>query len=134
MEFLRCYRETGTIARAPGTDQASKLTPKILRVIEKQIEKKDKTTGLELQKLLLKEVEGFDTSLSSIHRWRNDFEWTAKGTKYCQMIRDVTKESRLIKWVEKNQDMTFQNIIYTHETTVHLETDRRTGCYKQATP
>ena len=61
------FRETGTIARAPGTGQASKLTPEIRRVIEEQMEKNDEITGLELQKLLLK-----DASLSTILRWRNN--------------------------------------------------------------
>ena len=32
-------------------------------VIEKQMEKNDELTGLELQKLLQKEVDGFDASL-----------------------------------------------------------------------
>ena len=89
MKFLQRYRETGTIARAPRTGQASKLTLEIRRVFEEKMEKNDETTGLELQKLLLKEVVGFDASLSSILRWRNDL---AKGTKNCQMIRDVNKE------------------------------------------
>ena len=95
VKFLRCYREIGTIAQAPGTGQASKLTPEIHRVIEEQMKKNDEVTGLELQKLLLKEIKSFDASLSSILRWTKDLGWTANGTKYCQMIRDVNKEKRL---------------------------------------
>ena len=130
MKFLRRYRETGTIARVPGTGRVSKVTSEIRMVIEKQMEKNDESTGLELQKLLQKEVDGFDASLSSVLRWRNDLGWTAKGTKYCQMIREVNKEKRL-KWAMENQDMTFQDVIYTDETTVQIETHRRTCCYKR---
>ena len=130
LKFLRRYRETGTIARAPGTGQASKLTDQLREIIEDQMKKNDETTGLELQKLLKKEVEGFDASVSSILRWRNDLGWTAKGTKYCQMIREVNKEKRL-KWATENQDTSFDNVIFTDETTVQMETHRRTCCYKR---
>ena len=68
LKFLRRYRETGTIARTPGTGQASKLTDQLREIIEDQMKKNDETTGLELQKLLKKEVEGFDASVSSILR------------------------------------------------------------------
>ena len=129
VKFLWCYRETGTIAQAPRTDQASKLTPKICKVIKQKMEKNDEITGLELQKLLLKEIERFDASLSYILRWRNDLGWTAKETQYYQMIRDVNKKR--LKWAEENQDMTFQDIIYTDETTVQIENNRRTCCYNR---
>ena len=99
LKFLRRYRQTGTITRAPGSGQASKLTDKIRETIDDQMKKNDETTGLELQKLLKKEIEGFDASVSSILRRRNDLGWTAKGTKYCQMIREVNKEKRL-KWAK----------------------------------
>ena len=130
LKFLHHYRETGTIAHAPGTDQASKLTDQLREIIEDQMKKNDETTGLELQKLLKKEVKGFDASVSSILRWRNDLGWTAKGTKYCQMIREVNKEKRL-KWATENQDTSFENVIFTDETTVQMETHRRTCCYKR---
>ena len=129
VKFLWHYRETGTIVQAPRTGQASKLTPEICKVIKQKIEKYDEITGLELQKLLLTEVESFDASLTSILRWRNDLGWTAKGTQYCQMIRDVNKKR--LKWAEDNQDMTFQDFIYTDETTVQIETNRRTCCYRR---
>ena len=114
LKFLRRYRQTGTITRAPGSGQASKLTDKIWETIDDQMKKKDETTGLELQKLLKKEIEGFNASVSSILRWRNDLGWTAKGTKYCQMIREVNKEKRL-KWAKDrtDQDTTFDNVIFT---------------------
>ncbi len=94
------------------------------------MKKNDETTGLELQKLLKKEVQGFDASLSSVLRWRSDLGWTAKGTKYYQMIREVNKEKRL-KWAKENQDMTFEDVIFTDETNVQIETHRRTCCYKR---
>ena len=51
--------------------------------------------------------------------------WTAKGTKYCQMIREVNKKR--LKWATENH--TFESVIF--ETTVQMETHRRTCCYKR---
>ena len=46
---------------------------------------------------------------------------------YWQMIREVNKEKRL-KWAKVNQDTTFENVTFTDETTVQMETHRRTCC------
>ena len=81
MNFLWCYRETGTIAQVPGTGRASKVTLEIRSRVMEEMEKNDESTGMELQKLLQKEVEGFGTSLPSVLRWKNDLGWTAKGTQ-----------------------------------------------------
>ena len=93
------------------------------------MKKNDETMGMELQMLLKKAIEGFDASVSSDLRWRNDLGWTAKGTKYCQMIREVNKEKTL-KWAKDNEDTSFNNVIFTDETTVQMETQRCTSCYK----
>lgn len=92
------------------------------------MEKNDETTALELKQLLTK--EGYDASESSIRQWRKDLGWTPKGSSYCQMIRDVYKEKRL-KFARENKDMTYLDTIYTDETTVQIETHRRTCCYKR---
>ena len=46
----------------------------------------DETTGLELQKLLEKEVEGCDASMSSIPQWGNDLGWTAKEQNTARLL------------------------------------------------
>ena len=48
-KFLRCYKETGTIARAPGSGHVSEMTAEAKRVVEEQMEQDDETTGKELQ-------------------------------------------------------------------------------------
>ena len=48
LKFLSRYRETGTIAHAPGTGQASKLIDQIRKIIKDQMKKNDETTGMEL--------------------------------------------------------------------------------------
>ena len=128
LKFLRHYTETCLISRKPGTGQASKVTPTIREIIEKQMGKDNETTGKELTGIL--EAEGIKASMSSVLCWRKDLGWSSKGTSYCQMIRDVNKEKRL-KWAQKNKAMTFENVVYTDETTVQIETHRQTCSYKR---
>ena len=66
LKFLCHYQQTGTITCAPASGQASKLTDQIREIIDDQMKKNDETTGLEPQKLLKKEIEGFNASVSSI--------------------------------------------------------------------
>ena len=50
--------------------------------------------------------------------------------RYCQMIQDVNKETRL-NFAKDNKDMTLQDTIYTDETTVQIEAHRRTCSSKR---
>ena len=67
-KFIRRYKESGTIAREPGSGQTSKVNAEIRKLIEDQMQKNDETTIQELKQLLKK--EGFDVAQSSIHQWR----------------------------------------------------------------
>ena len=55
--------------------------------------------------------------------WRKDLGWISKGTRYCQMIRNVNTEKRL-KCAEENKEMAFYDVTYTDETMVQIETSR----------
>ena len=56
-KVLRHFKETGTITRAHGSGQRSKMTAEAQRLIEEQMEADDETTGKELQKLLSKNLQ-----------------------------------------------------------------------------
>ena len=114
-KFLQHYKETRTIACTPGSGQRSKVKAYTQRLIEEQMEADDETTGKELQKLLVK--NGIKVSSTMALRWRSQLSWTSKSTRYCQMIRDVSKAKRL-EWPQLNKDMPFDDIIHTNETTV----------------
>ena len=127
-QFIRRCEETGMISCTPGSGKASKFTADAKKIIEEQMEKDDEMTGVELQKLLAK--NDIQVASSTALRWRTELGWTSKGTSYCQMIREANEEKRL-EWAEKNKDMSFEDVIYTDETTVQLETHRRTCCYRR---
>ena len=46
------------------------------------------------------------------------------------MIRDANKEKRLA-WACEHKGLNFEDVVYTDETTVQIETHRRTCCYKK---
>ena len=112
-KFFRRYKESGTIARTPGSGRTPKVNPEICKLIEEQMQRNDETTVLELKQLLKK--ERFDASGTLIHQQRKNMGWTSKGTRYCQMIQDVNKEKRL-NFAKENKDMTLQDTIYKDET------------------
>ena len=69
------------------------------KIIEEQMVKNDKMTGVELQKLLAK--SDIQTASLTALRWQTQLGWTSKGTSYCQMIREANEEKRLER-AEKN--------------------------------
>ena len=127
-KFLKRFEKSRTIACNPGSGKASKMTNSTKQIIEEQMWRDDKTTGSELQKLLSK--EGINVSACTIIRWRQQLGWIAQGTKYCQMIRDTNKEKRL-DWVIENKDLFLEDIIFSDESTIQIETHRWTCCYKR---
>ena len=55
--------------------------------------------------------------------------WTFRGSAYCQLIRAQNKEKRL-EWAESYLHDGFEDVVWTDETTVQLETHRRFCCRK----
>ena len=64
-------------------------------------------------------------------------EWTFRGSKYCEQIRHQNKQKRFI-WVADNyQEMLengFENVSWSDETTVQLESHRRHSYRKIGEP
>ena len=80
----------------------------------------DETTALQLQNVLRQ--GGNEISLRSILRGRKSLGWTFHGAAYCQIIRDVNKVKRM-EWAN--------DVIWSDETTVQLETHKRYCCRKK---
>ena len=68
-------------------------------------------------------------SLATILCNRRLLGWIYHGSAYCQLIRSVNKEKR-VEWVRNHLDDTFDDVIWTDETSVQLETHRR-FCYRK---
>ena len=129
--FLKRYRSTGTIARRPGSGRPTKVTEEVKRVVEEQMRVDDETTAYQLHQLLTS--KGYGLSLRTILRCRTALGWTFRGSSYCQLIRDVNKTKRL-EWAREfvsEAESGFEDVIWTDEATVQLETHRRFCCRKR---
>ena len=56
--------------------------------------------------------------------------WTKRGTAYCQLIRGPNRIKRL-EWARQNLGGTFEDVIWSDETSVQMESHRRFHCYKK---
>lgn len=121
-KFLLRFSERGTIARKPGSGFPPKLLPQIKQLIDAKMRADDETTATQLQELLAS--HGVYVSLSTILRSRKQFGWIYRGSAYCQLIRETNKQKRLEFALENLHDL-FDNVIFTDETTVQLESHRR---------
>ena len=126
-QFLKRYRSSGTIARKPGSGLPPKLSPRIEKLIEDIMRNDDETTATQLQGFLAN--CSVYVSLATIVRNRCNLGWIYRGSAYCQLIRNENKVKRL-QWAQANLHDTFEDVIWSDETTVQLENHRR-FCYRK---
>lgn len=126
-QFIKHYRQCGTIARKPGSGLPPKLSPAIQQLIEQTMQQDDETSVTQLQAKLAS--LGIYVSLATIVHNRVQLGWTYCGSAYCQLIRQQNKEKRL-EWAQMYLHDNFDNVIFSDETTVQLETHRR-HCYRK---
>ena len=127
-KFLVKFNETGCLVRRPGSGRPSKMRLEIKNLVEQQMRLDDETTAYQLHKLLVS--SGSELSLQTILRCRASLGWTFRGSSYCQLIREPNKLKRL-EWAKEHQQDEFDNVIYSDEFTVQLETHRGFCCHKR---
>lgn len=133
-KFLKKYEETGSIGRRPGSGRPTKVTAEVKAIVDQKMKQDDETTATQLHALLTS--RGYNISLRTILRCRSTLGWTFRGSAYCQLIRDANKIKRLA-WAEQfvtYKDKDFEDVIFTDECTVQLETHRRFCCRKRGQP
>ena len=87
----------------------------------------DETTATQLQSILA--TYGIYVSLATILRNRSSLGWIYRGSAYCQLIRQPNKIKRL-QWAQTYLHDSFDDVIWSDETTVQLENHRR-FCYRK---
>ena len=126
---MKHYKETSSIGRQPGSARPSKITAEIKDIINEQMRRDDETTVYQLHRMLSE--RGYAISLRTILRCRTTLGWTFRGSAYCQLIRDANKEKRLA-FAHKYRDDAFENVIWTDECTVQMESHCRFCCRKRS--
>lgn len=125
--FLKRFQLTKSIARKPGSGMPPKLSPAVQQLIEDAMQADDECTATQLQVLLAS--KNIYVSLATIVRNRSELGWTYRGSAYCQLIRQANKDKRL-DWARTHLHDSFEDVIWTDETTVQLETHKR-FCYRK---
>ena len=96
-----------------------KISLRVLHIVEAQMQLDDKTTAVQLEKILAD--QGHKLSLKSILRSRSKLGWTFHGSAYCQLIREQNKAKRL-EWAIENKDAAlngeFTDVVWTDECSV----------------
>ena len=129
--FLVRVRQTGTIARCPGSGRPTKQSEQVKQIIEAAMREDDETTVKEARGKLT--AAGYALSMSTTLRCRKELGWTVRGSAYCQMIRDSNKTKRL-EWALKHlheAETGFLDVIFTDETSIQMESHRRFCCRKK---
>lgn len=130
-KFLSKYEETGSIARTPGSGRPTKITAEVKALVEAKMQDDDETTAIQLHALL--SSRGYQISKKTILRCRSALGWTFRGSAYCQLIRESNKIKRL-EWARQHLHDDFDDVVWTDECSVQLETHKRFCCRKQGEP
>ena len=74
-----------------------------------------------------------DASLTTIKRAQRYLGWTAKRSRYCQLIREVNREKR-VEWCLDRViagDLDLDDVIWTDECFVQVKSHPKTMYHKQ---
>lgn len=125
--FLKCYHNTGTINRKQGSGRRGKITAEIRALVEERMRTDDETSAVQLHAMIAE--KGYTLSITTVLRCRRSMGWTFRGSAYCQLIRSVNKAKRL-EWARAHRGYSFEDVIFTDECSVQLESHRRFCCRK----
>ena len=130
-KFLQKHRETNNIERRLGSGRPTKMTVPVKALVEQQMRGDDETTAVQLHTLLLR--HGHTMILKTVLRCRTALGWTFRGSAYCQLIRQQNKVKRL-QWAQEHLSDGFDNVLWTDESSVQMETHQRFCCRKRVQP
>ena len=130
-KFIDRYIETGSLSRKPGSGRPPSITQQMQAIVEAKMREDDETTAFQLRSLLLS--HGFIISKRTVLCCRTQLGWTFRGSAYCQLIRRANKVKRL-EWAHQHLHDSFDNVVWTDECSVQLESHKRFCCRKQGEP
>ena len=117
----RYINEHGTIKPLPKSGRPTDVT------LHAAMMQDDETTAKKLVTSL--RGSGVSISMSTALKGRRLLGWTSRGTAYCQLVRAQNREKRLL-WAQEYLGTNFDDVIWTDETSIQMETHRRFCCRK----
>ena len=126
-KFIQRYRQTGIIARKLGSGRPFKITSEIKALVDEQMCTDDERTAVQLHALL--KTKGYNILLRTLsHLPRVDFLG-----KHLLSVDQGCQQAERLEWARAYQSEAengFNNVIWSDECTVQLETHRRFSCRK----
>ena len=112
------YAKSGKVSNIKRSSRPSILGNEHYKFIDNAMEEDDELTAYKLKK----HYPDLNLSISTVRRARKDLGWVSTKPRYCQLIRDINKEKRLI-WCEqlKSNNDKFLDVIWTDECTVEIQ-------------
>ena len=124
-QFIKHFLERGSINRKVESERPSKITARVLELVELAMRADDETTATQLHVLLTSCYVSI--SLTTIVRSRQVLG-IFRESKYCQLIQ-VENRWKRFQWAIENLHKVFtdgfDDVIWTDKTTVQLESHRR---------
>ena len=135
--LIKKYKQTGSVVDIKGKERPKLLSEEHIRFIDEAMANDDELTSTQLYKKLLESYPESRASCSTVVRARRDLGWVCKRTRYCAMISANNKDKRL-EWcklqVKDETDLAFENVIWSDESSVQLESHRRMSFHKEGEP
>lgn len=113
--------------RRPGSSRPTKIVGQIKALVEQQMQLDNETTAMQLHAQV--KVHRYNIFLRTILHCRMSLGWTFCGCAYYQLQQDANKVKHL-EWARKHRDDTFEDVIWTDESSIQLKTHRRFCCRK----
>ena len=134
--LMKKYRITGSVADHRTVKPPRKLSDEHYRFLDECMANDDELTATKLQAILKEKYPSLNVSVSAVKRARVELGWTAKKMRYGVLVSEVNQKKR-VEWCRERQetgDMEFDDVLFTDECTVQLDSHRRVTFYKKGQP
>lgn len=130
---LKRYKQTGSFFDRPRSGRPRIISEAVRTRIEDWLKDNDELTTTEL----MQKLRDLDhrASRATVGRLRQSLGWTAKATRYCQLIRDANKVKR-VEFCQRvlQSGENFNDIVFTDESMVQLSPSKRKLYHKKGQP
>ncbi len=130
-------KSNGSLERKPGSGRPKKLSPVILAAVQSEMAKSDEKTAKELHQTIAAPLN-LEIHARTLMRGRKLIGYDCKSTQYCQF---VSQKNQLIReqWAKEQLEAIkngyrFEDIIFTDETKIILNSHRPKCCRRKGDP
>lgn len=109
------FQKTNSIADIKRRPRSRRLSGEHYRFVDELMAENTDLTSWQLHAAFKSTYHSTEASISTIKRARRDLGWTAKRTRYCQLISEVNKEKRMEWCLDRviSGDLDLSDVIWT---------------------